>query len=66
MKYIVIHVSNGHFQPFTEWSDKNSAVVEFHRVCSGLWNAPDVEKACVKLLNENLQEEKSEYIKYDE
>ena len=65
MKYAVIQCSNGNFSIASEWMDKDKAIVNFHSVCTNLWNAPDVEHAAVAIVNEKFMTEKIEYIKYD-
>lgn len=65
MKYAVIQVSNGNFSIVSEWTEKEQAIVNYHTACTTLWNAPDVEKACVEIVNEKLETQKIEYIKYD-
>lgn len=64
MKYAVIHCSNGAFTIDSEWSEMNSAIVDFHAVCTTLWHAEDVEKAAVILVNEKMETIKIEYVKY--
>ena len=65
MKYAIFQVSNGNFALKSEWSDLNSAIVNFHTICTILWNATDVEKACLAIFNSDMQLEKIEYIKYN-
>lgn len=65
MKYVVIQVSNGNFSIVSEWvDDMPSAIVNFHTVCANLWNAEDVQKACVAIVDENMITRKIEMIKY--
>lgn len=56
MKLYVVHVSNGHLQTsaITEHDTPEAALVNFHNRCAALWNAPDVIKATVKILDEQL------------
>lgn len=55
MKYAIIKVINGNYSIHAEGiADVNSAKVQFHGLCQTLWNAPDVIKACVKIIDENL------------
>ena len=54
MKYSVIECINGNFILKSEHDTKESAFVKFHDECTGLWNAPDVEKATVKVVDEQL------------
>lgn len=65
MKYAVIQCSNGAFSVASEWTDKDKAIVNFHIVCTNLWNSEDVEHASVIIVNEKFITEKIEYIKYD-
>lgn len=65
MKYAVAQCSNGNFSIVSEWSDKDKGIVNFHQVCTTLWNAEDVEKACVVLINIDFYVEKIEYVKYN-
>jgi uncharacterized CHY-type Zn-finger protein len=56
MKYYVVHVSNGNLQiqSITEHGTPEAALVEYHNRCKTLWNAADVVKATVKILDEQL------------
>ena len=45
---------------------REKAITNFHSACTSLWNADDVEKATVKIMDEELREIKTERIKYDE
>lgn len=55
MKYAVISNSNGTFKIESEWNnDKQGAFVDFHNKCKTYWNAPDVIKAIVEVVDENL------------
>lgn len=68
MKYAVISNSNGTFKIESEWTDdKQGAFVDFHNKCKVYWNAPDVVKAIVEVVDENLDivEGKREYITHD-
>lgn len=66
MKYAVIHCSNGTFHIDSEWSDEKQAIVNFHTVCTTLWNAEDVEHATVTVVDEKFAVHKIEFIKYDD
>lgn len=66
MKYAVAQCSNGNFSVISEWTDKNNAIVNFHSVCTALWNAQDVEHATAVVVDEKFAIHKIEYIKYDE
>ena len=55
MKYAVIKCINGSYEIHSEgWTDLSKAKVNFHGLCQTLWNAPDVIKATVKIVNEQL------------
>lgn len=55
MKYAVLKVVNGNYSVHAEGiTDVNSAKVTFHGLCQSLWNAPDVETACVMVADENF------------
>ena len=55
MKYAVVKVVNGNFSIHAEgYTDVNDAKVSYHGLCQTLWNAPDVNKACVMIVDEDL------------
>ena len=55
MKYSVISNINGVFKIEAEYDNNlQGAIVFFHQKCATLWNAADVEKATVQILDENL------------
>lgn len=54
MKYSVIKVVNGNFAIVSEHGDLQGALVKFHDVCKVHWNADDVEKAMIAVIDENL------------
>lgn len=55
MKYAIIKVSNGNYVIQEEGiATIEAAKVSFHGQCQSLWNAPDVETACVMIADENL------------
>ena len=54
MKYSLIQVSNGNYSIVSETTDLNSAKVQFHNLAAALWNAPDVNTACIIIVDENL------------
>ncbi len=55
MKYAIVKVINGNYSIHAEgFTDINNAKVAFHGLCQTLWNAPDVTKATVKIVDENL------------
>lgn len=69
MKYALIQVSNGSFSVVSEHGqDKQAAFVAFHDRCKILWNAPDVIKAVVEVVDDNLNivEGKIELIEHSE
>ena len=53
MKYYVEFVSNGSLQvnQITEWSEKDKAIAKYHDICKTLWNAQDVTRATVAILD---------------
>ena len=53
MKYYVQFVSNGALQvnQITEWGNVDSAKAKYHDVCKTLWNAQDVVRATVAILD---------------
>lgn len=68
MKYALNQVSNGSFSVVAEYGDnKQAGFVGYHDRCRILWNAPDVVKATVALVDENLDvvEGKREYIYHE-
>lgn len=67
MNYAVIKCVNGAFSVASEWSEnKEKAIVDFHNVCTTLWNADDVKQATVAVMDEKFNSFKVEYIKYKE
>lgn len=55
MKYAIVKVINGNYFIHEEAIiEVNNAKVQFHGVCQTLWNASDVETACVMIVDENL------------
>jgi hypothetical protein len=54
MKYSVLKVVNGNFSVAAECSTVKQAIVNFHSVCTTLWNASDVESAAVIIVDEKL------------
>ena len=54
-KLYVVKVVNGSIEVVSEWRDNpQGALVSFHDTCKVLWNAPDVIKATVRILDEQL------------
>lgn len=69
MKYAVIQCVNGNYSIVAEYTDNlQGAIVKFHQVCATLWNAEDVKRAQVKIVNEFLEtvQGMSESIGHDE
>ena len=64
MKYAVIKIVNGAFGIASEGDDRTQAIVNFHSVCTTLWNSPDVERACVAIIDESMTIRKIEKIKF--
>ena len=56
MKLSIITVINGNFKVEAEYeqSQLQTAIVFFHNKCASLWNAEDVERATVQIVDENL------------
>lgn len=54
MKYSIIKCINGSFTIDSEHKGLTQAKVRFHAVCQTLWNAPDVLKAKIEILDEQL------------
>lgn len=67
MKYAVIKCVNGTFNIVSEWdTNKEKAIVDFHNVCTTLWNADDVRQATVEVVDEKFNILKIEYIEKEE
>lgn len=67
MKYAVIKCVNGSYSIDSEgFTSLDQAIVKFHAVCETLWNASDVEKASVMIVDEKLETypQYHEFIKY--
>lgn len=65
--YAVVKVINGNFFIDSEgFQTLDSAIVKFHDVCKTLWNAPDVIRATVKIVNTdfNMVENYQDFIKH--
>lgn len=56
MNITVVSVINGTFKIEAEYQQSNlqGAIVFFHQKCATLWNASDVERATVQILDESL------------
>lgn len=69
MKYAVQQCVNGNFSTVSEHDDNlQDALVKFHQTAANLWNAPDVLKANLRIVDENQNTVmgKSEDIGHDE
>lgn len=54
-KLYVVKVVNGSIAVVSEWTNnEQGAKVSFHDTCKTLWNAADVVKATVRILDEQL------------
>lgn len=54
MKYAIVKVFNGNYAIHAETTNLKQAKVNFHGVCQTLWNADDVNSACIAIVDENL------------
>ena len=56
MTLSLVTVINGNFKVEAEYQQAQlqTAIVAFHTKCASLWNAADVERATVQILDENL------------
>lgn len=55
MKYAIIKVINGNYFIHSEGiTDLAGAKTQFHSLCQTLWSAPDVVKAYVMIVDEQL------------
>lgn len=56
MKYSVIKVTDGNFNIHAEGfeDNPNGAKVSYHGLCQTLWNDAGTQKACVMIVDENL------------
>lgn len=55
MKYAIIKVVNGNYFIHAEGiTNLDSAKTQFHGVCQTLWNAQDVQSACVMIVDEHF------------
>ena len=54
MKYAVQQCVNGNFSTVAEFEDNlQGALVKFHQTAANLWNAPDVLRAHLRIVDEN-------------
>ena len=55
MKYAIIKTVNGNYFVHAEgYTDLTNAKTAYHGLCQSLWNAADVQTACVMIVDENL------------
>lgn len=55
MKYAIIQTSSGNFIVKEEgFTDIGKAKSRYHAICQALWNDKDTNKACVMIIDENL------------
>lgn len=55
MKYAIVKVSNGSYAIHSEgWTDIEKAKINFADIWKTLMNAPDVDTACIAIVDENL------------
>lgn len=69
MKYAIIKVINGNYFVHAEGiTNLANAKTQFHGLCQTLWNAADVIKAYVMIVDEQLDcvEKYKEYIHHDQ
>lgn len=68
MNYAILRVSNGIYKIEAESTDINSAKVQYFGLCQTYCNAPDVEKACLMIIDENLDkvEDYKEFISHSQ
>lgn len=68
MKYAIVKVINGNYFIHSEGiTDLAAAKTQYHGLCQTLWNATDVEKAHVMIIDEQLNcvEGYKEYIHHE-
>ena len=55
MKYAIVKVTDGNYNIHAEgFTNVNAAKVSYHGLCEALWNDKDTTKACVLIVDENL------------
>ena len=62
MKFAVMQCVNGNYSVVSEGTDQKQAFVNFHSVCTNLWNSADVTTATVEVVDEKYNVSKIEYI----
>lgn len=67
-KFSTVKVVNGQFAINTETDSLQSAIIQFHSLAQMLWNAPDVEKAKIAIMDEqlNVVDGYAEYIHHEQ
>lgn len=53
-KYSTVKCVNGTFEINSETDNLQSAIIQFHSLAQYLWNAPDVNKAKIAIMDEQL------------
>lgn len=54
MKYAVVRCTDTHFDVHSEHPDLKEARIAFHQYSASLWNDPNLTKATVKIVDEQL------------
>lgn len=62
MNYAIITCINSNYAVKAEYSALDKAKVGFHQQCATLWNASDVLKAEISIVDENLTTVVTEHI----
>ena len=68
MKYAIVKVINGNFSIHAEgFTTLASVKTNYHGLCQTLWNAPDVLKATVMIVDEQMDcvEDYKEFITHE-
>ena len=68
MKYAILKVINGNYFVHAEGiTNLDSAKTQYHGLCQSLWNAPDVQTACVVIVDEfmNMEYGYKEFIRHE-
>ena len=66
MQYALITMINGNWKIEVETNNRQQVLVNFHQKCATLWNAADVSRACVWVVNQSLGIIESEEILHSE
>lgn len=64
-KYAIITVVDGNYLIRSEWGNLESAVRAFHSLCAALIAEASFSKCMVKVMDENLDTVKMEYITHE-